>query len=142
MDTRRGTDSYSDADAASTDTEFCSICVGGLSKTRIVTECGHVFCATCLVLWWRINETCPMCRSSMPQFPQHLEHDRHVHDDIDAVLLAQNVLNAQMLETIRKVSLIFGTCLYVVGHVVRLFTISRFVHFVATDILHLFKIIM
>ncbi|CAH8593010.1 unnamed protein product [Schistosoma intercalatum] len=40
---------------------LCSICRGLLVRTRLLS-CGHQFCRECLYYWFKIRNTCPLCR--------------------------------------------------------------------------------
>lgn len=52
--------------------ECCGICLDTVAKTKITVSCGHEFCATCLVQWWNVRATCPVCRNELPSFPIHI----------------------------------------------------------------------
>ena len=44
----------------------CSICFELMQKyNHIHTECGHLFCKTCLFKWYKERDTCPMCRRDL-----------------------------------------------------------------------------
>lgn len=44
----------------------CSICFEVMQKyNHIHTECGHLFCRTCLFKWYQQRETCPLCRRDL-----------------------------------------------------------------------------
>lgn len=49
----------------------CTICyaVIGDSERCVTTKCGHSFHYDCLNEWLRINQVCPLCRSSISDFP-------------------------------------------------------------------------
>ncbi|XP_044762470.1 E3 ubiquitin-protein ligase RNF4-like [Coccinella septempunctata] len=40
----------------------CSICMDGLSRLVLITECKHEFHYACITDWIKINNTCPCCR--------------------------------------------------------------------------------
>ena len=41
----------------------CPICQD--QDVEMVTDCGHVFCTDCLMLWKELSRTCPKCRNSL-----------------------------------------------------------------------------
>lgn len=45
----------------------CSICLEE-SKAPFTTECKHIFCKECLDSWRAISNTCPYCRTNLPEF--------------------------------------------------------------------------
>ncbi|CAH8629016.1 unnamed protein product [Schistosoma rodhaini] len=45
-------------------TFLCSICHNLLVNTRLLL-CGHQFCRECLYYWFKISNTCPLCRKSI-----------------------------------------------------------------------------
>lgn len=47
-----------------TDVACCSICTDELGGDNVCTlsECGHRFHAQCIVNWFRLKRSCPMCR--------------------------------------------------------------------------------
>ena len=47
--------------------ENCSICLDNLNNSNPIhelDECKHKFHSSCLITWLRINNGCPMCRST------------------------------------------------------------------------------
>lgn len=45
----------------------CSICLGDYKDSewlRLLSDCGHFFHKECVATWFRLNHSCPMCRSS------------------------------------------------------------------------------
>lgn len=48
------------------DDNMCGVCFHGKRKNNDLkkTLCGHVFCEKCFKAWFKISETCPMCRLS------------------------------------------------------------------------------
>lgn len=51
---------------AMVDDNKCGICLEGKKKNNDLkkTLCGHIFCEKCFKAWFKISETCPMCRLS------------------------------------------------------------------------------
>ena len=44
----------------------CSICLEGIKEANAVsTVCHHTFHTTCLAMWQKQNQTCPLCRGSL-----------------------------------------------------------------------------
>ena len=47
----------------------CSICLNALDSERPLelteTRCGHVYHASCLKTWLRVQTTCPCCRTTL-----------------------------------------------------------------------------
>jgi E3 ubiquitin-protein ligase SHPRH len=42
----------------------CIICSSPFEK-GILTACGHLFCQSCMQLWWRAHANCPMCKTRL-----------------------------------------------------------------------------
>ncbi|CAI8603953.1 unnamed protein product [Vicia faba] len=45
----------------------CSICLGDYKDSellQLLSDCGHFFHKECVATWFRLNLSCPMCRSS------------------------------------------------------------------------------
>ena len=47
--------------------EDCCICYSELPKATTTLECGHSFCTKCILTWFQRNNTCPMCRATVPE---------------------------------------------------------------------------
>jgi len=46
----------------------CSICYGKINKNTLYTsECNHAFHTTCIETWLERDNSCPLCRSELPQ---------------------------------------------------------------------------
>lgn len=46
----------------------CSICYGKINKTNYYeSECNHIFHSSCIDTWLERNNTCPLCRTDLPQ---------------------------------------------------------------------------
>ena len=45
--------------------EKCAICIDVVNKQYSKTNCGHVFCLTCLHEHLKTNHTCPLCRKEI-----------------------------------------------------------------------------
>ena len=48
-----------------TESITCPICLDNIKTPQSLTECGHSFCTTCIVAWFRSGyPSCPMCKDS------------------------------------------------------------------------------
>lgn len=56
----------------------CGVCgiVLPSDANRAITTCKHAFCISCLLKWYRVNPTCPMCRRLL-----HDEDDEEDEED-------------------------------------------------------------
>jgi hypothetical protein len=49
--------------------EVCAICLGSMITAGVegvlLTPCGHAFHRICLITWFKVCSTCPMCRRRM-----------------------------------------------------------------------------
>lgn len=56
------------SESAVTSTDHCSIClehyVIGQEFTSLSPTCSHIFHSDCLVQWFKIKTTCPLCREN------------------------------------------------------------------------------
>lgn len=43
----------------------CPICLGILNKPIKSTDCPHIFCEICLLMWLQKKSTCPLCRKKI-----------------------------------------------------------------------------
>lgn len=60
-------DDESSKDDASTDDDICPICYTETDfAEQTFTQCGHMFCTTCLRKWLKSSNTCPLCRKEDP----------------------------------------------------------------------------
>jgi len=73
----------------------CPVCLTD-TKFRTTTNCGHVFCAPCIVTYWRYGRwlgavNCPVCRQQVTilfpnfseedgQLPEALQHRREINE--------------------------------------------------------------
>lgn len=51
--------------------EHCPICFEPLNAPNTVvrrTECGHVFCSSCLERWFMTNPVCPLCNHAFVDY--------------------------------------------------------------------------
>jgi hypothetical protein len=66
----------------------CAICYTPLPArlNHVFTPCGHLFCVKCLLSWWELSTTCPMCRGEIATFDAEnvAENSRDAHDAHDA----------------------------------------------------------
>lgn len=47
---------------------ICNICLDITDKEPVVTQCGHLYCWTCLYRWLNTNHTtCPVCKAGITQ---------------------------------------------------------------------------
>ena len=48
----------------------CAVCYAPLParSNHVFTSCGHLFCVKCLLSWWEVSTTCPMCRGEIAIF--------------------------------------------------------------------------
>ena len=44
--------------------ETCSICLETPNDTKVITQCQHLFCRSCLGLWMQTNKSCPVCKQN------------------------------------------------------------------------------
>ena len=44
--------------------ETCSICLESPKDTKVITQCQHLFCHSCLGLWMQTNKSCPVCKQN------------------------------------------------------------------------------
>ena len=42
--------------------ETCSICLTSPNDTKVITQCRHLFCHSCLGKWMETNKCCPVCK--------------------------------------------------------------------------------
>ena len=47
--------------------ESCSICYENICK-KAITNCNHVFCKDCFLIWSKTNSTCPICRQNVSPY--------------------------------------------------------------------------
>ena len=48
-----------------TESIVCPICLDNIKTPHSLTECGHSFCTTCIISWFRSGyASCPMCKDS------------------------------------------------------------------------------
>uniref|UniRef100_T1JS07 RING-type domain-containing protein n=1 Tax=Tetranychus urticae TaxID=32264 RepID=T1JS07_TETUR len=45
----------------------CHICNGYLIDATTITECLHTFCKTCIIMWLKEHQVCPMCKDQFLQ---------------------------------------------------------------------------
>ena len=48
------------------DENVCSICCQPKQNEHALDECGHSFCAGCIIRWFREHSSCPICRHTPP----------------------------------------------------------------------------
>ncbi len=51
-----------------TDMPECSICYGKINKNDYyISDCNHTFHSSCIDTWLERDNTCPLCRTDLPQ---------------------------------------------------------------------------
>ncbi|CAH8864181.1 unnamed protein product [Trichobilharzia szidati] len=60
----------------------CSICRGLLVRARLL-PCGHQFCRECLYYWFKIRQTCPLCRTRVYTNVPAIHVDNFLDEVID-----------------------------------------------------------
>jgi hypothetical protein len=45
--------------------DTCPICFDNMKNTNTITKCNHTFCNSCLKLWLKNNDSCPLCRTTI-----------------------------------------------------------------------------
>ncbi|KAL5333751.1 SNF2 family N-terminal domain-containing protein [Aspergillus crustosus] len=53
-----------DESGADETSKICIICQNSF-ENGVVTQCGHLYCADCLRLWWRQHRNCPTCKKRL-----------------------------------------------------------------------------
>ena len=43
----------------------CNICLDNIEKPVLLTCCQNLFCGSCIIEWFKNNNTCPMCRAKI-----------------------------------------------------------------------------
>ena len=62
------------------DDSSCAICLEITGDMIIALSCGHHFHQQCIVDWYRIKNSCPICRSSIPPSSQDNEESSEDND--------------------------------------------------------------
>lgn len=55
----------------------CYICLCAVDDPATVIRCGHSFCFDCLFTWYKVSETCPVCKSTHASFLRNATHDNN-----------------------------------------------------------------
>lgn len=55
--------------------EICNICFDEKNTELTETICGHIFCKKCLKAWFKISETCPLCRLDLAEIGLVFKND-------------------------------------------------------------------
>lgn len=50
----------------------CSICLESYQVPITLVNCLHSFCFDCLLAWYEVRKSCPMCKSESPHFVRYL----------------------------------------------------------------------
>jgi hypothetical protein len=53
----------------------CYICLETVQDPATVIYCMHSFCFDCIFTWYKISETCPVCKSTSASFLRNATHD-------------------------------------------------------------------
>ena len=59
--------------------EDCCICYSQIPKAKTTLECGHSFCTKCILTWFQRNNSCPMCRATVPEAAGQRGLRRHLN---------------------------------------------------------------
>jgi hypothetical protein len=59
--------------------EDCCICYSEIPNARTTLECGHSFCTKCILTWFQRNNSCPMCRTTIPEAASQRGLRRHLN---------------------------------------------------------------
>ena len=59
--------------------EDCCICYSEIPNARTTLECGHSFCTKCILTWFQRNNSCPMCRATVPEAAGQRGLRRHLN---------------------------------------------------------------
>ena len=82
-------------------TDSCSICLCHLNTGIVTTKCDHRFHKDCLVEWIVRNRTCPLCRTTLFDFPNgwnifRIGTDTHIITFGDTTVIV-NVLTGNIM---------------------------------------------
>lgn len=81
--------------------EECSICLEKKNNNDFEkTKCHHLFCKSCLNVWTKINNTCPVCRQII-NIPISFDKDlidllnkiNFTYNEILAIMNSINIIN-------------------------------------------------
>lgn len=84
------------------DDAMCNVCY---EQADCLTDCGHPYCYSCIVEWWRKSDSddrpCPTCRSSMvpiktiyPKVPQKIDYIKKLVETLDGLYVMVSPLMA------------------------------------------------
>ena len=45
--------------------EKCAICLSKKKNPIEINNCHHIFCSKCIRKWYKINKSCPLCKSNI-----------------------------------------------------------------------------
>lgn len=53
----------------------CPVCIEAIQEGQVCikTPCSHVFHSICVIGWFKIKSTCPMCKADMMAWRNNLE---------------------------------------------------------------------
>lgn len=79
----------------------CNVCDELLYAPYMIIECGHVFCRTCLKLWFEQQRSCPQCRQKVYQGPVPAYLVRELVSDIaDDLTKAKMVQDSEIVKAL------------------------------------------
>ena len=67
----------------------CNVCYKDLPlrANHVFTECGHLFCVKCLLIWDMQSSTCPVCRKPLYEKDDIAIDANHIDEDADGYYL-------------------------------------------------------
>ena len=75
--------------------EDCCICYSEIPKARTTLECGHSFCTKCILTWFQRNNSCPMCRATVPEAAGQRGLRRHLNMGLARVIIESTNRNIE-----------------------------------------------
>ena len=85
-------------------TNDCSICLDPLKEQPCIklTKCGHVHHRKCITKWFKIEKTCPLCRTIVMEGEDIELHD-HVPDTDNSIDRIPSVFNGGQIKQCKNV---------------------------------------
>ncbi len=75
--------------------EDCCICYSEIPNARTTLECGHSFCTKCILTWFQRNNSCPMCRATVPEAAGQRGLRRHLNMGLARAIIESTNRNIQ-----------------------------------------------